>query len=187
MKVNIEILKAGGGFSQKYIEAARKKPGGSNVGKKTFEDGSKRTGPYAGPSGGAPKGSYPIPDLKHAKSALILAHNAPNPGGIKKAVYSKYPELKKDQEGGTLNENKYSAENQSGASGIKIKKENIGSFTATKKATGKSTEALTHSKNPLTKKRAVFALNARKWHHKKGGVIEYRSPLLNNLMNIVWD
>jgi len=162
MKINIEILKAGGHFSKKYIEAAHKKPGGSNVGKATFADGSKRTGPYAGPSGGAPKGSYPIPDLKHAKSALSLAHNAPNPSGIKSAVYRKYPGLKKDQSGGTLDTDKYSGENQSGASGIKINPANKGKFTATKKRLGKSTEALTHSKNTLTKKRAIFAQNSKK-------------------------
>lgn len=75
------------------------KPGGSNVGKKTFADGSKRTGPYVGTSGGAPKGSYPIPDIKHARAALSLAHHAPNPEGIKAAVYKKYPELKKAQYG----------------------------------------------------------------------------------------
>ena len=51
--------------------------------------------------------------------------------------------------------------------GIHIKKKNRGKFTATKKRTGKSTEELTHSKNPLTRKRAVFAQNARKWNHKK--------------------
>ena len=62
---------------------ARKKPGGSNVGK------------FAGPSGGAPKGSYPINTKKRAKAALSLAHNAPNPAGIKKAVYRAYPSLKK--------------------------------------------------------------------------------------------
>lgn len=52
------------------------------------------------------------------------------------------------------------------SSTIHIKKENEGKFTATKKATGKSTEELTHSKNPLTRKRAIFAQNAKKWHHK---------------------
>lgn len=51
--------------------------------------------------------------------------------------------------------------------GIHIKEKNKGKFTATKKKTGKSTEELTHSKNPLTRKRAQFALNAKKWHHKK--------------------
>ncbi len=45
---------------------------------------------------------------------------------------------------------------------IKIKPENKGKFTATKKATGKSTEELTHSKNPLTKKRANFARMAKR-------------------------
>ena len=47
--------------------------------------------------------------------------------------------------------------------GIHIKPENKGKFTATKKRTGKSTEELKHSKNPLTRKRAVFAQNAKKW------------------------
>jgi hypothetical protein len=45
---------------------------------------------------------------------------------------------------------------------IEIKPENKGKFTATKKATGKSTEELTHSKNPLTRKRANFAKMAKR-------------------------
>lgn len=52
-------------------------------------------------------------------------------------------------------------------SGIHINPENKGKFTATKKRTGKSTEELTHSKNPLTRKRAIFAQNAKKWNKKK--------------------
>jgi hypothetical protein len=55
-----------------------------------------------------------------------------------------------------------------GNSGIYIKPENRGKFTATKKATGKTTEELTHSKNPVTKKRAIFAQNAAKWKHQEG-------------------
>ena len=47
-------------------------------------------------------------------------------------------------------------------SGIHIDPKNKGKFNATKKATGKSTAELTHSKNPVTKKRAVFAQNAAK-------------------------
>ena len=43
---------------------------------------------------------------------------------------------------------------------------NRGKFNALKKRTGKSTEKLTHSKNPLTRKRAIFAQNAAKWNHK---------------------
>ena len=57
---------------------------------------------------------------------------------------------------------------------IHIDPKNKGKFNATKKETGKSTEELTHSKNPITKKRAVFAQNAAKWSkkHKKGGVMK---------------
>jgi hypothetical protein len=51
-------------------------------------------------------------------------------------------------------------------SGIHINPANKGKFTKTKKATGKSTAQLAHSKNPLTRKRAIFAMNAKKWHHK---------------------
>ena len=54
-----------------------------------------------------------------------------------------------------------------GKSGIHIDPENKGKFNATKKRTGKSTEELTHSKNPLTRKRAQFALNASRWNHNK--------------------
>lgn len=50
---------------------------------------------------------------------------------------------------------------------IEINPENKGKFNATKKRTKKSTEQLTHSKNPLTRKRAIFAQNAKKWNHKK--------------------
>ena len=49
---------------------------------------------------------------------------------------------------------------------IKINPKNNVNFNATKKRTGKTTEELTHSKNPLTRKRAVFAQNARKWNKK---------------------
>jgi len=73
------------------IRKARKKPGGSNAGK---YPGVKS---FAGPAGDAPKGSYPINNKAHARSALRLAHNAPNPAGIKRAVYRKYPSLRKNK------------------------------------------------------------------------------------------
>lgn len=72
-------------------EKLRKKPGGSNVGK--YKNVSKKN--FAGPKGGSPQGSFPINDLAHARNALARAHFAPNPAGIKAAVYAKYPELKK--------------------------------------------------------------------------------------------
>ena len=73
-----------------YVEDADKKkpqdkPGGSNVGKY-----SKSDGPFCGPKGGAPAGSFPIGTLKRAKAALAYAKNAPNPGGIKKCVCDKW-------------------------------------------------------------------------------------------------
>jgi len=71
------------------VRKARKKPGGSNVGK---YPGVKI---FAGPSGGAPAGSYPINTKKRAKSAIKLAHNAPNPAGIKAAARKEYPSLKR--------------------------------------------------------------------------------------------
>ena len=67
----------------------QKKAGGSNVGK--YKKVSKKD--FAGPSGGAPEGSYPINTKTRAKAALKLAHNAPNPAGIKKAVHKRYPSL----------------------------------------------------------------------------------------------
>lgn len=72
------------------------RPGGSNVGK------YKNVKSFAGPSGGAPAGSYPINTIERGRSALKLAHNAPNPSGIKQAVYRKYPSLKPSKNGGPL-------------------------------------------------------------------------------------
>lgn len=54
---------------------------------------------------------------------------------------------------------------------IHINPENRGKFNETKRRTGKTTEELTHSSNPLTRKRAVFAQNAAKWKHENGGLL----------------
>jgi hypothetical protein len=90
MKKEIRI---GKGMTVRRGEETKKKqkPGGSNVGK--YKSVSKTN--FAGPSGGAPAGSYPINTEKRAKAALAYARNAPRPAGIKKAVYKKYPGLKK--------------------------------------------------------------------------------------------
>ena len=66
-------------------------------------------------------------------------------------------------------------------SGIHIKKENRGKFTETKKRTGKTTEELTHSKNPLTRKRAIFAQNSKRFKHMNGGNIY----LVPNCLNFI--
>lgn len=69
----------------------RKKKGSSSTGK------YKNVAPkdFAGKSGGASPFSFPINDIAHARNALARAHFAPNPEGIKRAVYRKFPELKK--------------------------------------------------------------------------------------------
>lgn len=57
-----------------------------------------------------------------------------------------------------------------GGNKIHIDPKNRGKFNDTKERTGKTTEELTHSKNPLTRKRAIFAQNASKWKHSHGGI-----------------
>jgi len=56
------------------------RPGGSNVGKYS---GVKS---FCGPSGGAPKGSYPVNNCGRVAAAKSYAHNAPNPSGIKRCA-----------------------------------------------------------------------------------------------------
>lgn len=77
--------------------------------------------------------------------------------GILDSLESNYAAL-----GGFIN--KYSD-----GGGIHINPANRGKFNATKKRTGKTTEELTHSKNPLTRKRAIFSQNASHWKHAFGG------------------
>ena len=74
-------------------EKMEKKAGGSNVGE--YKNVKKKN--FAGPAGDAPQFSFPINTKKRARAALSYAHNAPDPDGIKKAVYKKYPDLKKDK------------------------------------------------------------------------------------------
>ena len=71
-------------------EAMREKKGSSNAGK--YKNVKPKD--FAGASGGASKYSYPINSLARARAALAYAHNAPNPAGIRVAVYKKYPQLK---------------------------------------------------------------------------------------------
>jgi len=70
------------------LSEIREKPGSSNAGK------YKGVKSFCGPKGGAAQGTYPVNTLERGKSALKLAHNAPNPEGIKECVYNKYPQLK---------------------------------------------------------------------------------------------
>jgi hypothetical protein len=76
------------GLLDAAVKAARKKPGGSNVGE------YPNVSSFCGPAGGAPEGSYPVNTIARGRSALKLAHNAPKPSGIKNCVYRKFPQLK---------------------------------------------------------------------------------------------
>jgi len=38
-----------------------------------------------------PKRSFPINDVNHARAALSMAHDAPDPNAIKAAVHQKFP------------------------------------------------------------------------------------------------
>ncbi len=125
------------------------------------DDYGSKSKPYPSVSSGDFAGghrSYPIPTKADAIDALRLAHLHGREDVIAK-VHSKYPGLKY---GGAI------MQYASGGT-IHINPDNKGKFNATKKATGKSTEELTHSKNPITKKRAIFAQNAAKWHHAEYG------------------
>lgn len=75
-------------------EKMREKPGSSSAGK--YKNISPKS--FAGKSGGASKYSFPINDLAHARNALARAHFAPDPDGIRRAVYRKFPQLKKRHE-----------------------------------------------------------------------------------------
>lgn len=70
------------------------RPGGSNVGKYD-------KGPFCGPSGGTPSGTYPVNTRKRAIAAIAYARHAPNPSGIKACVcrhWSDLPACKKGKQ-----------------------------------------------------------------------------------------
>ncbi len=75
-------------------EKMREKKGSSSAGK--YKNVKPKD--FAGKSGGASKFSFPINDIAHARNALARAHFAPDPEGIKRAVYRKFPMLKKHHE-----------------------------------------------------------------------------------------
>ena len=74
----------------KDLDREREKEGSSNAG--DYSDVDKDD--FCGPAGGSASGTYPVNTKERAKSALRLAHNAPDPEGIKRCVYKKFPELK---------------------------------------------------------------------------------------------
>ena len=74
---------------KKKVSKMRKAAGGGNVG--DYKNVKKSD--FAGPAGDSPQYSFPINNISRARSALKLAHYAPDPTGIKRAVYKKYPQL----------------------------------------------------------------------------------------------
>ena len=46
-------------------------------------------------TGGAVSGSYPIPDISHARNALARSSGKPVAAQVRSKVYAKYPQLKK--------------------------------------------------------------------------------------------
>lgn len=108
--------------------------------------------------------------IKEAAISLIQEYTQKqaNTKGFIKSTYGhrSQPKRKQKQAKGNFGEREKKLLKQMGKEvdeSIDIDPKNKGKFTATKKATGKSTEELTHSKNPLTRKRAIFAQNAKKW------------------------
>lgn len=69
---------------------------------------------------------------------------------------------------------------------IKIKKKNKGKFTeyCNGKVTSECIARGKRSPNPVIRKRATFADNARRWKHQLGGVLKiYNKDNLNNLLD----
>lgn len=91
MRKKMVTVAKGVKISRAKEKKMEKKAGSSNVG----EYKGVKPSEFAGGSGGSSKYSYPINTKKRAKAALGYAHNAPNPGGIKRAVKKKYPSLGK--------------------------------------------------------------------------------------------
>lgn len=90
MKKNKVQVAKGVKIPKKKEAKLKKKPGGSNTGK--YKNVPKKD--FAGSAGGTSPYSFPIPNINKARSALKLAHNAPDPEGIKRKVYAKFPELR---------------------------------------------------------------------------------------------
>jgi hypothetical protein len=83
------VIEKGVEIPKQKAKELQKLPGGSNVGE--YKRVSKKS--FCGPSGGSPKGSFPVDTKKRCKSALSYAHNAPNPSGIAACVKKKCKDM----------------------------------------------------------------------------------------------
>ena len=89
MKNKIAVAK-GVKVARGVEEHMREHKGSHNAGK------YKNVAPkeFAGAAGGANKYSFPIDSEARGRNALARSHYAPNPEGIRRAVWKKYPQLK---------------------------------------------------------------------------------------------
>ena len=69
----------------KDLDDERDREGSSNAGDYSDVDRDD----FCGPAGGAASGTYPVNTKERARAALRLAHNAPDPEGLKRCVYKK--------------------------------------------------------------------------------------------------
>lgn len=116
----------------------------------------------------------PVAQAKEKHIALKLASNDMIASAISLAAGAIPDQIKRDNQNReqiTYNPNSYGDGTQAIAeSGIHIKPQNKGKFTAYKKRTGKTTAEALHSKDPHVRKMANFARNAKKWHHGEDGL-----------------
>jgi len=71
----------------------------------TSQRNNLSSGDFAIPSKAPGSGSYPIPDLAHARNALARASQFGSPAEqqqVRQAVYRKFPQLKPKQTSGSL-------------------------------------------------------------------------------------
>lgn len=79
---------------------------------------------FAIPSAAPGPGSYPIPDLAHARNALARASGKPEEAKVKAAVYKKFPQLKPSGGGGKLQETR-----STGALAMRLSKDQVGNLS----------------------------------------------------------
>jgi len=64
---------------------------------KTLDTSDRKSLPktaFVFPAKAPGSGSYPIPDLAHARNALARSSGKPEEAAVKKAVYAKFPQLR---------------------------------------------------------------------------------------------
>lgn len=119
-------------------------------------------------------------DLKRLKKlAEVLPDDYPNIQKLRQIANGE--RVYQYKLGGKMNCLQYIQGNGKSGGTIKIKKKNKGKFTASAKAAGEGVQEHAHkvmndpNATPLQKKRANFAIQAKKWHrkHQLGGKINY--------------